>query len=189
MAENDETNTPVHELIIDENESGESTGSNGDEVSRLKARVQELEAAVEKEKNEQLYIRADFDNFRKRAIKERSDLIKYAGERAFVEILEVADNFERALEAAHTSQNFETLRQGVDLIYKELMSTLKKQGIEEATTENNSYDPNLFEAISSEPSNDIPNGAIVRTFKKAYRLKDKVIRPGQVVVSSGKPAE
>lgn len=162
-----------------------------EEIHKLNTRVKELEAQVEKEKNEQLYIRAEFDTHRRRAIKERSDTLKYAGERTFKEMLGVLDNFERALAVELTPETLESYRNGVKLIENEIKNILKKEGVEEVPPKNDTFDPNIFEAISSEES-DMTPGSITKVFRKAYKLHDRIIRHGQVAVArppSNKPKE
>lgn len=154
-----------------------------EEIHKLTTRVKELEAQVEKEKSEQLYIRAEFDTYRRRAIKERSDTLKYAGERSFRDLLGVLDNFERALQIELTPETIDSYRNGVKLIADEIKNLLKREGVEEVPPKNDEFDPNIFEAISSEETNEKPPGAITKIFRKAYKLHDRIIRPGQVVVA------
>jgi molecular chaperone GrpE len=163
-----------------------------EEITRLNARVKELEAQVEKEKNEQLYIRAEFDTHRRRAIKERSDSLKYAGERSFKELLGVLDNFERALAVEVKAESLESFRNGVKLIADEIKNVLKREGVEEVPPKNDTFDPNIFEAISSEETDEKTPGAITTVFRKAYKLHDRIIRHGQVAVArppTNKPKE
>lgn len=145
-----------------------------------------LRQEVEKAKSEVLYARAEFDNFRKRAMKERSDYLKYAGEQAFVGILDVLDNFERALGTEVTSENLESFKKGVNLIADSLKNTLKKFGVAEVPSEGVPFDPTFHEAISSEETDSVPPGSISKVFRKTYKLHDRVIRPGQVVVAKPK---
>jgi molecular chaperone GrpE len=159
----------------------EKTG-NGD-LKTLQEKINNLEAQLEKEKKEQLYLRAEFDTYRRRAIKERSDMLKYAGERIFAGLLGVLDNFERALEVEVKPETIESFRNGVKLIADELSKTLKREGIEEVLPQDDKYDPNVFEAISSEETSEKEPGQITKIFRKAYRLHDRIIRPGQVAVA------
>jgi molecular chaperone GrpE len=134
-------------------------------------KTEELQALVEKYKNDFLYLRADFDNYKKNALKERSDYLKYGSERLIVEMLSVLDNFERALETKTTAENFGNLVKGVEMTAQELRSSLQRFGVSEVN------------AKGSEDSKDMPAGHVVRVFKKPYKLHDKLIRPGQVVVA------
>lgn len=135
-------------------------------------------------KNEYLYLRAEFENYKKNAIKERSDLLKFGAERIARDVLEVMDNFERALELKVTPENLQTFKTGVDMTAKELKDALAKHGITEIVSHTLPFNPLHHEAISSEATATVPNGHVARVFKKPYKLHDKVIRMGQVVVAT-----
>lgn len=139
---------------------------------------------LDKAKSDYLYLLAEFDNYRKNAIKERSDLIKYGSEKLVREFLNVLDNFERALEASANGENAQALRDGVQLISTELRQLLHKFGVEEIKSEGETFDPSKHEAISSEPRDDMEPGHVARVFKKAYKMHDKILRPAQVTVST-----
>ncbi len=134
-------------------------------------------------KNEYLYLRAEFDNFRKHSIKERSELLKYGAERFARDLLEVVDNFDRALEGELHSDNIESFKKGIDLTAQDLKKLLEKFGVKEVPTQGEVFDPSLHEALSSEETDSYPPGHICRTFKKAYKIHDKLLRPAQVVVA------
>lgn len=142
-----------------------------------------LIALNEKLKNDYLYLRADFDNYRKSVLKDRSDLIKYGSERVFTELLDVLDNFDRALEAKLTPETIENYKTGISLTANELRKVLQKFGVQEVECLGAAFDPNQHEALSSEESAEQPAGHITRVFKKAYKLHDRIIRPAQVVVA------
>jgi molecular chaperone GrpE len=145
-----------------------------------------LRDELEKSKNDLLYLRAEFDNYKKRALKERSDYLRYAGEQAFVGILDVLDNFERALQTDVTPENFESFKKGVELIAENLKSTLRRYGVTEVPSEGVPFDPNMHEAISSQETDSIPPGHVAQVFRKTYKMHDRVIRPGQVIVAKPK---
>lgn len=145
--------------------------------------VDELKAQVEKYKNDYLYLRAEFDNFRRNVVKERSDLMKYGSERLLVDILGVLDNFERALEHKATPENLATYTKGIEMTQAELKSVLQKFGVTEVPSQGLPFDPAVHEALSSEETDKVKPGSVSRVFKKPYKLHDKLIRPGQVVVA------
>jgi molecular chaperone GrpE len=171
-SENEKTETP--------NTNSAKSENNGPEKSAADLAQEE----ITKWKNEYLYLRAEFDNFRKQTIKERSDLLKFGAERMAREILEVMDNFERALQTPTTPETLKTFRVGVEMTAKELKEALNKSGIQEIPCEGLAFNPLQHEAISSEPSTTVPAGHVTRVFKKPYKLHDKVIRMGQVVVAT-----
>lgn len=152
----------------------------------------ELELAQEeagKWKHDYLYLRAEFENYKRNAIKERSDLLKFGAERMARDILDVMDNFERALQVKLTSDTMQTFKVGVEMTAKELKEVLHKHGIQEVPSEGQPFNPAHHEAISSEATTTVPNGHIARVFKKPYKLHDKIIRTGQVVVAMAPTGE
>ena len=164
--ENNSQNTPP-------NNSGNPEGSE----------VQKLQEAAEKYKNDFLYLRAEFENYKRNAIKERSELLKYGGERFVRDLLEVVDNFERALQTQVTPETIATFKQGVEMTAQELRSLLQKHSVTEVPSQGVAFDPNVHEALGAEPSDQVAPGHVLRVFKKPYKFHDKVIRTGQVVVA------
>lgn len=130
-----------------------------------------------------LRLMADFDNFRKRNIKEKADLIRNAGESILTELLPIVDNFERALESMQKADDVKAVSEGVELIYTQLMNMLKGQGVTVIETKELPLDTDLHDAITTIPA-PTPElkGKIVDCVKKGYKLNDKVIRHAQVVV-------
>lgn len=162
------------------NENPETVDSDLSEMDQLRAQA-------EKSKNDFLYLRAEFENYKRNAIKERSDFMKYGAERVFVELLNVVDNFERALAVQVGPENLPTYIKGVEMTAQELKALLQKFGVTEIPSEGMPFNPNFHEALSSEESTTLPEGSISRVFRKPFKLHDRVIRPGQVVVTK-KPA-
>jgi molecular chaperone GrpE len=161
----------------------ENTTINATEETPVSNELQSAQEQADKFKNEYLYLRAEFENYKRNAIKERSDLVKYGTERLVRDFLEIMDNFERALQMNVTPENFQMFLQGVQMTATELRNMLSKHGVAEVKSEGVPFDPNAHEALSSEPTHDMAPGHILRTFKKAYKLHDKLIRPAQVVVA------
>ena len=133
-----------------------------------------------------LYLYADFENFKKRAFKERQDITKFALEGAASELLQVLDNLERALQFAKPDGDAQLL-EGLKMVANQFKATLEKQGVTEIITENKMFTPELHEGMGSLPS-DKPEGTIVQTIQKGYTLHGRLIRPARVMVSSGQPA-
>lgn len=144
---------------------------------------EEQQVELEKLKKDYLYLRADFDNYKKAAIRERSELVKYGAERVVVDLLEILDNFERALSLELTADNMNSFKEGLILSRNAFQKMLAKFGVTEVESEGQPFDPNLHEALSSEETDKMPPGHISQVFKKAYKLHDKLIRPAQVVVA------
>lgn len=169
---------------MNEDQNKPETNANGAEAQSELTEVETLQAEVGKWKNEFLYLKAEFDNYKKNVLKERSDLLKYGAERVAKDMLEVADNFERALEVKITPESVNTFKQGVEMTAKELKDALGKHGIQEIPGLGQPFNPHFFEALSAEATDKFAEGSISRVFKKAYKLHDKIIRMGQVVVAT-----
>jgi len=168
MAEENNSQTPP-------NEQGPTADTSSE--------IQKLQEQADKFKNEYLYLRAEFENYKRNAIKERADLLKYGPERLVRDLLEVADNFERALSTQVTPETLGTFKQGVEMTASDLKNLLQRHHVVEVPTEGAAFDPAIHEALSSEPTDRVAPGHISKVFKKAYKLHDKVIRPAQVVVA------
>lgn len=128
-------------------------------------------------------LQAEFDNYRKRAIKERGELFQYATEDLIYELLPIVDNFERAIYGVGKSGSRENLLQGVEMIYKELCSALKKRGLEKIGAAGEAFDPTLHEAIDHVETTEHPENTVIEEVVRGYRIKDKIIRPATVKVS------
>ena len=145
--------------------------------------LEETKAALEKEKKEYLFLMADFDNFRKRVIKEKAELIKNASEKVLKGLLPIVDDFERGLEATKGVQNDSGIREGMELIYNKLIKYLSENGVKPMDTTDADFDAEIHEAIASIPTgDDTKKGKIIDTTQKGYMLNDKVLRHAKVVV-------
>lgn len=165
-AENDEVTEEVAEGAV----------SLEDENAKLKEEL-------EKEKREYLFLMAEFDNFRKRTLKEKSELIKNAGESAFKGLLPIVDDFERALKATENTEDVASVREGMELIYKKLKKYMEQNGVKEMDPEDRDFDADKHEAISVVPVPDeLQKGKILDTIEKGYTINDKVLRHAKVVV-------
>ena len=169
--------------MSDHNQTSDNGPANGASNGSEKSEVEKLQAEVEKFKNDYLYLRAEFENYKRNAIKERSDLLKYGGERMARDLLGVLDNFDRALTVEIKPENFETFVKGVQMTAKDLRTLLDKHGIKEVPSEGQPFDPNLQEALGSEPSTAVPDGNVLRVFEKPYKYHDKVLRIGKVIIA------
>lgn len=136
------------------------------------------------------YLRAiaETDNLKKRFAKERSDLIKYAGEYLAQDLLEVVDNLERALNSISSKEDNEFIK-GVRLIHAQLEAVLDKQSIRPETAIGTKFDPNKHQAMTTMESSEYEPGTVVQELKKAYFFKDKLLRPAQVVVAKAPESE
>lgn len=155
-----------------------------DEVESLKAQLQEKEDALEKEKKEYLFLMAEFDNFRKRTIKEKSDILKNGAEGAMKGILPIVDDFERGLDAIKDTDEADTLKEGMALIYNKFIKYLEQNGVKVMETTGGDFDPDNHEAVAMIPAeSEDKRNKIIDTVVKGYTMNGKVIRHAKVVVA------
>lgn len=161
---------------VDAADSEESTES-------LEAQILKLNEQVQKEKKEYLFLMAEFDNFRKRTLKEKSEIIKNAGENVIKGLLPIVDDFERGLKASENVSDAASVREGMELIYNKLRKYLEQNGVKEIDPEDRVFDTEKHEAISAVPVPDeAQKGKILDTVQKGYMINDKVLRHAKVVV-------
>ena len=154
--------------------------------------VEELKAkAAKADENWQRLLRttADFDNFKKRAARERQDAVKYANEGLITKLLGVLDNFEAAQIAAASNPagGLQALQDGIAMIQQQLKNALVDSGVEEIDATGKPFDPNFHEAVSQQESDAVPEGQVLQQLRKGYKLRDRLLRPASVVVAK-KPA-
>jgi molecular chaperone GrpE len=149
--------------------------------------LKELRAkAAKADENWDKYLRivADFDNYKKRAARERADAVRYANEALIEKLLPIVDNFEAALAASNApSAKLDLVRQGVSMIGTQLKGFLAEAGLEEVDAAGKPFDPNLHEAVSEQPSDDVPEGYVAQQMRKGYKLRERLLRPAMVVVA------
>ena len=155
-----------------------------DEAEALKEQIQKLEAEKAEMKDQFLRKAADFDNFRKRLIRDKEDAVSFANTSLLTDLIDVLDDFERAEEAAKKSKDFDTLANGVDLIEKRLMGLLeKKWGLTKYVPVNEAFDPEKHEALMMTESPDVKEPTVAEVFQNGYILHGRVIRHAKVKVS------
>jgi molecular chaperone GrpE len=148
-------------------------------------KIAELEAALEHEKKEYLFLMADFENFRKRTLKEKADLLKNGAESAMRDLLPVVDDLERALDAISKGGDLDSLREGVDLIYNKFVKYLESQHVTAIDSTGKDFDTDVHEAVTMFPAPDPSmKGKVIDTTIKGYMINDKVLRHAKVVVGS-----
>ena len=153
------------------------------ETDTLSAEVASLTEKVEQLTKEKLLLMADFDNYRKRTIKEKADLIKSGGEECLKKLLPIVDDFERSLQALNTATDVQSLVEGVNLIYSKFKGYLAQNGVKEIETANAPFDTEYHEAVTTFPVEDPEKkGKVIDCVQKGYTMNDKVIRFSKVVV-------
>lgn len=164
------------EVSADENADTPQTDTLAEENERLKAEAEQL-------KKDYLLARADLENFRKRTLKEKADLIRNGGEGCLKDILPVIDDFERGMQAIASNADVEAVKKGIELIYNKFKSYLEQHGVKEIPTENADFDTEYHEAVTTFPApTPEQKGKVIDCVQKGYTMNDKVIRFAKVVV-------
>ena len=145
-----------------------------------------LQADLDRFRDLALRSQADFDNYKKRATREKEEAVKYANSALLERLIAIVDNFELGLSAAKSEGGRSPIYSGMSMVLKQLTDFLAGNGLQPIDAEGQKFDPNLHEAIAHEPSDEVAEGVVLRQMRRGYRLKDRLLRPSSVVVSSGK---
>jgi molecular chaperone GrpE len=163
---------------------GGKTGAEGDEKDELIRRINELEEENSSLKDQYLRKQADFENFRKRMLRDKEDAIKYANTSLLSDIITIIDDFERAIKAGSDAQDVESFKTGIELIEKQFVGMLeRKYGLKRFDSEGEEFDPEKHEAITTEPSGEHEEQVVLEDYQKGYMLHDRVLRHAKVKVS------
>jgi molecular chaperone GrpE len=144
-----------------------------------------LQADLDRFRDLALRSQADFENYKKRAAREKEEAIKYANSSLLEKLVAIVDNFELGLEAARAEGEKSPVFSGMSMVLKQLMDFLADSGLQPIDAVGQKFDPNLHEAIAHEPSDEFPEGIVMRQTRRGYKMKDRLLRPSSVVVSSG----
>jgi molecular chaperone GrpE len=144
-----------------------------------------LQADLDRFRDLALRSQADFENYKKRSAREKEEAIKYANSSLLEKLIAIVDNFELGLEAARAEGEKSPVFSGMSMVLKQLMDFLTDSGLQPIDATGQKFDPNLHEAIAHEPSQKFPEGVVVRQTRRGYKMKDRLLRPSSVVVSSG----
>ena len=176
--------SPEEDSSINENAQAQDLHEEVSEVcDDAQKKIDELQAELDKQKKEYLFLMAEFDNFRKRTLKEKSEIIKNAGENVLKGLLPIMDDFERGIKAAENSPEADSVKEGVNLIYNKFKKYLNQNGVKEFDPNDDNFDTEKHEAISVVPVPDEDKkGKILDTVEKGYTINDKVLRHAKVVV-------
>ena len=174
---------PVNETDKEAENSENSENSENPEESEEADPLAKAQAEIAELKNQILYKVAEFENYRKRTLKERAELILNGGEKFITAILPILDDMERAIENGAKTDDPEVLREGMALIHQKFMKTLEAQGVSKIDTENADFDTDLHEAVAMVPGmGDDKKGKVIDCLQQGYKLNDKVIRHAKVAV-------
>lgn len=172
----EEQTQPVTEEDSNEADS-EAEKTSDNDTAKLQAELDSLN-------NKYLRLAADFDNFRKRQMSERENLLKYGAEDTLKKIITVLDTFERAKKSVTDMQECDKIKESYDVAVKQLYDTLDKIGLKKIEAKGEEFDPNLHEAVMQTPTNDYPANTVIDELQAGYKLFDKVLRPTFVNVAT-----
>jgi len=169
----------AEEIVTELEEAAQSS----DKQQQLEQKIEELTQKLNEVQDKYIRLSAEFDNYRKRTLKEKTELIRSANEDLLKDILPVVDDFERGLDIIDKSQDLEAMRTGIHLIYNKFSEFLKQEGLKEIEARNLDFNLDLHEAITKIPAPvDEMKGKVVDVILKGYTLNEKVIRYAKVVV-------
>ncbi|WP_375142534.1 nucleotide exchange factor GrpE [Metabacillus idriensis] len=188
LKENETASTQEETLINQEGESMDSDtqaeqAQESDELTAAKAKIDELEAKLSETENRMYRVQADLDNFRRRARLDLEAAQKYRSQNLITEILPALDNFERALKIDTDDEKTQSLLQGMDMVYRQLVQALQNEGIEAIQAEGQPFDPHLHQAVMQVEDDQYESNVVIEEFQKGYKLKDRIIRPAMVKVN------
>ena len=185
--QNDEAKVKEEEILDNENVEQQPQEAVAEEKAESdpEKKIEELEAQLEHEKKEYMFLMSDFENFRRRTIKEKAELIKNGTEGAMRDLLPVVDDLERALDAINKGGDLDSLKEGVDLIYNKFVKYLESQHVSAIESTGKDFDTDIHEAVTTFPAPDPSmKGKVIDTTIKGYMINDKVLRHAKVVVGS-----
>lgn len=152
-----------------------------DEILKKNKKIEELTEQLSAEKDKYLRVAAEYDNFRRRSLKDKEDAADKAKSAVIIEFLGVIDNFERALASESADESF---RKGVEMIYNQYVEILKKQGVEEIEAMDKPFDPNIHSAVTQVTDENLGENVVCQVFRKGYIMNGKVIRHAMVAVAN-----
>ncbi len=155
------------------------------EEEKITESIDELKAAVSAEKDRYLRLMAEFDNYKKRISRDYDRLVESANEKLILDLVDVRENFDRAIQSAENNTDYQGLFEGLKLIYSKFESVLGKNGLEVFAAPGDLFDPQIHDALMKAAHPEIPEDHVSEVYEKGYQLKGKVIKHARVIVSSG----
>lgn len=183
MEQNDNIQEPEIENVAPEAQDSQAPEAAAENAENdLNGEIEELKAALEKEKKEYLFLMADFDNFRKRTLKEKAELIRNGAEAAMKGLLPILDDFERGLQAVTDTEGAEAVKEGMTLIYNKFVKYLEQNGVKAMNSTGEDFNDEFHEAVALVPGPEEQKGKVIDTMQTGYMLNDKVLRHAKVAV-------
>ncbi len=175
--------TGKNESGVVEQDGPKINGETAESAQASKTAPENPSATISALEDKILRAKADFQNLQRRSATERAEAIRYANADLMRSLLTVADDFERSLDAARNSGDQASIVDGVRLVYENFMKALRDHGLESVPGVGEPFDPHVHEAMLQQPSTDHPDGTVIEEITKGYRLRDRIVRPGKVIVS------
>ncbi|WP_394187690.1 nucleotide exchange factor GrpE [Paenisporosarcina quisquiliarum] len=157
--------------------------SNDEMTNETPSELELLQKQLDEETNRHLRLRADYENFKRRAQLDRESAEKYKSQGILSNLLPVLDNFERAMQVETVSEESQSLRKGLEMVYKTLVEATEREGLQVIDAEGVSFDPNLHQAVMTETDDSKESGVVLQELQKGYKYKDRVLRPSMVKVN------
>ena len=158
------------------------------EAAEPEESVEQLQEMLQAQKDKYLRLMAEFDNFKRRTAREYERLVEVANERLMLDLVEVRENFQRALSSTEKAADHEGFVKGMGLIFNRLEEILGKHGLRPFGEVGDEFDPALHDAMMTAPNDTVPEGRLAELYERGYRLKEKVIKHAKVIVSAGPPS-
>jgi molecular chaperone GrpE len=177
----DTNNTPEQKEMAE----AKSAKPNAGEDESQEAASEQLQADLERFRDLAMRSQADFENYRKRAAREKEEGIRYANASFLERMIPILDSFELGLAAARSSEGTAQIVAGMEMVYKQLRDFLAECGVQAIDAPEGEFDPKIHEALAQEHSDSVEEGRIVRQMRRGYRLKDRLLRAANVIVSKG----
>ncbi|MCQ2735822.1 MAG: nucleotide exchange factor GrpE [bacterium] len=183
MEPKDEVLETAEDAGIQEAAEPEAADETAAETEALKAEIAAKDERIAEleEKLKKMY--ADFDNFRMRKEAEAAEAKKYSAERIISEFLPIIDNFDRAIEASAISENYQALKEGLEMVNKQTRAMLEKEGLKPIEAVGQPFDPQMHQAIQIENNEELDDETVIRELLKGYKLHRRIIRPSMVIVN------
>lgn len=183
FAENEIKEEEIQENNIENNQEENQTDGN------IENKEEELKQQIEDINNKYIRLAADFDNYRKRQMQERENLIKYGAEESLKKIIPVLDTFDRAHNSIEKLDNIDAVKESYEVCFKQLNDVLAKMHLQKIEVQGKEFDPNIMEAVMQTPTDEYPVHTVIAELQPGYQLYDKVLRPAMVNVATEKTEE
>lgn len=177
-----EQNETEEQEIIEEQAADEQQEETN-ESELLQNQINELQGLLEEKENKLLRVQADFENYKRRSRLEMEASQKYRSQNIVTDLLPALDSFERALQVETDNEQTKSLLQGMEMVHRQLVEALKKEGVEAIEAVGQEFDPNLHQAVMQAEDENYGSNIVVEEMQKGYKLKDRVIRPSMVKVN------